>query len=856
MKNWRIEENLNAVRRRWKWLEFGRWFGTVGSALCLIWFLIQLAAWQGILSSISIYHLLILFMVLAGMAALLVIYLVTEIRRKKRSWIANALEKSCPPLMDRVNALVFLEENPRRSRSVRLENKIEDQAVKVFETQYPSAPFSPVRTRIHLGVFLLLLAGIIYFQERYDPFRALLADSPAPAPKSTPFELAPQSTVTETEPKKVWGEVRIVDPGHDVKLTKVDVLPLQIEMTTSDPMLKPIWVTSVDGGEESPHDLDAPSDPHYMVYQPLIYLDQLKVTEWDVVSYYAQVQNNAPAQYASPLNFIEIRPFREDILKMTGGKDGKENKRYQLLSELTGLIKQQTNLLQQTHQHEETTYAHDDMRLQDAKKLSQGESELATATNHFFGEIAAASENTPVGEILDELSQAEQQMDRATQALQDDVVAEGKQREQGALAHLIACRKAFQKVISDHPDAFGGGDNPTVTDEPPVTTAESLKALSQVSEMHDRDQAALQSLHQLTERQQALAPTVGHDISAAQRGQMQVKSDLHDLMDRNPDLFRGSDRESAAVQQNMMQTIVSLSSGETLNARHSMAHTVDSMKDLEKAVNKNHEARQLEQAYRLKNIIDQNARQLAQEQAKPGSLSDQQVKDLINSAQHSTSTLKDIVDNDGSGSFGPKLGEALSAGNQQALDNSLNQFGNSSAGPGRGAAAGQAQQSLQGISRAFDQSQPDLTNQIRGQDQLQPQSGDALDQASQQLQSMILAAEGQHPASPADQGKAMDQVLHDLEVGMIDSKMDSATRAKLVADADMLKKMKTPGTPVDPTALKKLLDQIESARVEANDPNQAKPPELDTTQVDPSKFPPAYRDRLRTYFEQLSAQPH
>jgi hypothetical protein len=91
---------------------------------------------------------------------------------------------------------------------------------------------------------------------------------------------------------------------------------------------------------------------------------------------------------------------------------------------------------------------------------------------------------------------------------------------------------------------------------------------------------------------------------------------------------------------------------------------------------------------------------------------------------------------------------------------------------------------------------------------------------------------------------------------MKDNKFTAATRDQMLADADDLLKQKAPGSPVDPAALKKFLDEIESVRVEANDANRAKPPEPNTTQIDPSKFPPAYRERLKNYFEQLSQPSH
>ncbi len=71
-------------------------------------------------------------------------------------------------------------------------------------------------------------------------------------------------------------------------------------------------------------------------------------------------------------------------------------------------------------------------------------------------------------------------------------------------------------------------------------------------------------------------------------------------MAKNADLFRKSTDEQAAVQENMTQAILKLSADQKEAARQAMARTADSMKDLEKAVNKQLEAQQMEQAYKLK----------------------------------------------------------------------------------------------------------------------------------------------------------------------------------------------------------------------------------------------------------------
>jgi hypothetical protein len=56
------------------------------------------------------------------------------------------------------------------------------------------------------------------------------------------------------------------------------------------------------------------------------------------------------------------------------------------------------------------------------------------------------------------------------------------------------------------------------------------------------------------------------------------------------------------------------------------------MSDLQKAVQRNHQLQQMAEAYKLKKIIDQNTQQLGQEKNKGGSLSPQEIKDLVNSA--------------------------------------------------------------------------------------------------------------------------------------------------------------------------------------------------------------------------------
>ena len=67
-----------------------------------------------------------------------------------------------------------------------------------------------------------------------------------------------------------WGEVRITEPGRDVVVTRVETVQLQIEAAAGSPLTTVEWFTSVNGGEETLHELPAPEEAQYAVYDPVI----------------------------------------------------------------------------------------------------------------------------------------------------------------------------------------------------------------------------------------------------------------------------------------------------------------------------------------------------------------------------------------------------------------------------------------------------------------------------------------------------------------------------------------------------------------------------------------------------------
>ncbi len=161
------------------------------------------------------------------------------------------------------------------------------------------------------------------------------------------------------------------------------------------------------------------------MYQPTLYLDELRLSDWDVMTYYAKANTEKENSFASDVYFLEVRPFREDILKMPGGENGEA---YQCLSELSTLISRQQHVIRQTHQHLQKPQEQENLQAQDRKKLSDAEADLGDSAQHLYAKMAGRMENKPIGDALDNLAKAEKSLDRASKLLGDNVMNEAQNR--------------------------------------------------------------------------------------------------------------------------------------------------------------------------------------------------------------------------------------------------------------------------------------------------------------------------------------------------------------------------------------------------------------------------------------------
>ena len=481
-----IETALNRAEFRWKWLRFVQHTALLGSIVCLLVCLLGISIVAGWISSKALVATLFVLLGVAAFVAWAVIIIGVAAGSPDRNWLAAAVERVDRRLMDRLNTLLFLEPRQKDPSAQSFALRIARQTQQVISKQPPPLPFSSQRPLAHVLTFILLLGATVLLYEVFSPWNRLQAASRAAnvARQSVPEKIPDLAlpTTNSIEQTRPWGEVRITDPGTDLKVTKVDVVPLQIEASANDSLETVSWSSTINGANETGHELPPPSESRYAAYQPTIYLDELKLSDWDVLTYYAKATTAKQNTYASEVYFVEVRPFREDILKLPGGSNGKPA---QCLNELSVLIYRQQHVIRQTHQYAQQPPADEKLQAQDRKKLADAENDLSESSRHLYAKMATEMENKPIGEALDNLAKAEKSLDQAGRSLQGNKLPEVQNHERGALSELIAARKMFQKAVSDHPDEFKE-DQPE--ESPPV--ADASKKLSQMAEFRNEAKAA------------------------------------------------------------------------------------------------------------------------------------------------------------------------------------------------------------------------------------------------------------------------------------------------------------------------------------------------------------------------------
>ncbi|HSU55161.1 MAG TPA: hypothetical protein VLT36_13975, partial [Candidatus Dormibacteraeota bacterium] len=824
-----VESSLNRAEFRWKWLRFVRHSAILGGLLAGLMLMFAAAVQGGMEVTRSTAVVFFVLVGTVGFVAWLVVLIAAIATTPERSWLAATLERVDPRLLDRLNTLLFLERFRARPHADAFSLRIAQQTRAVVADKPSPAAFPGVQVFPHLLAFLVALAATFTFYHLHPPWKHLLASArtktTTAANADKPLELALPAT-NNVEQNQNWGEVRITDPGTDIKVTKVDVVPLQIEAAANEPLRDVGWASAINGGEESAHTLAPPTEPRYAAYQPTLYLDEMNLSDFDVMTYYAKANTEKTNSFASDVYFLEVRPFREDIMKMPGGENGKA---YQSLNQLSTLIHQQQHVIRQTHQHIQKPAEQETLQAQDRSKLSAAEFDLKGSSDHLYAQMAAEMENRPIGEALDNLAKASKSLDQSGGLLRDNVMREVPNRERQALMELVAARKMFHKAISDNPDAFK--DDPQQDDQDTKTAPEPGKKLDQIAEFRNESKAAQQFMQKALDQQKAIeqqAKSPRADLSKLASQEQQLQKSLDNFQQDHPQVFKGAQDEAKSAQQALNKATSALQKGSG-DSPSATKQASEELGKLNQAMNSQSAGQQLANAYKLKELLDQQSRALGKFAESTNSSED--VQKLASSARQTVNELQKAAEQDPTrDSFGQPLRDALSGTNKVNLDTKLNQLQQAQEANEKRQRAGEASQSLAQVSKAFSASEPKAMQMAGKSDSLKPSGQDSLNMGMAELESLIKAMEENRQLPKDSQGKQSREALFNLQSGLRSFYGDNEKGNQIAVHLEKALKAEA----LNVGDLKKLMDELQHFSVETSDHLAKKDDKPDITNIDPT----------------------
>lgn len=845
-----VEANLKRARAHWRRLRLLQHTSTLAVILCGPLLLLAWGLINGWAAPPWLVRLGLGLLAVGALVTWTILFACVVSNTPPRTWLAALLERGQTRLQDRLNTLVHLEKPARRNTLLRsFYHRIATQTHTILAQAPPDVPLAARRPLVHFWIALAVVIATTWVYDHYSPWKRYLAahqerlhakSNPPAIPQAEPELSLPTNNIAEQ--RQPWGEVRITDPARDLQVTKVDVVPLHIEAAATDPLQKVAWSTTINGRSETNHKLPAPAEPRFAAYKPDVYLDEMRLADWDVVTYYAKASTDKLNSFASEVYFLEVRPFREDILKIPGGGGGQA---YQCLNELTALITRQQHIIRQTHQHVQSPPPLPNLQTQDRLKIAEAETDLGDSTKHLYAKMATEMENKPIGEALDQLAKAEAELRKAGKALTDNTFPEAQNRERSGLAELVAARKAFQKVVSENPSLFDDDKE----EDPQQASASDQNALEEIAEYRNQAKAAedlvnktLVKERDIAQRARAQSRTNYSRLAAEQRV---LQSNLEQFQKQNPAAFRDAQNEFSQVTNAMKRAADSLSQAKS--PRTNAQQAVQCIEKLQSALQHKSASQQLADAHKLKQMLDRQTQTMQQCHNSADGLSSELMQDTAGQAQQTVQELKKAAEQDPTrGQFGPALQQALSNTNLAMINQQLSNLKQSQTPEQRKEAAGEAGKELAKVSEAFEKSLPEALKAARKTDALKPDPGESFDLGLAQLQSLIKQLERQNGK---DQGKQGREALFNLQTGMRDQHGGNERGDQLMVRVEKALK---PGQAPDVANLRKLMDELQKFSVEMKAQVAKKDEQVEVTNIDPASLPPAYRGRIQKYFQKLS----
>lgn len=625
-----IEEHLQKASSWWKWQLFVRRSAALAAMLSCCLLLLGVAMLQGWLTDGTAAAVIFFTTVFFAAICWFLVAVFTADKRLGRDWQAASLEKSYQPLMDRVNTLVYLQ-NKNDPASGAYRQAIERQTRQLLKVAPRTVRFSWFRTWLYLAGSIALLAANIGFYSYCQPWQRLgVASDPTLHEEDlqrAELKIPETTQLADSEPfaaedRGPWGEVRISEPGRDLRIVLSEVVPLQIEAACNEPIQRVAWFSTVSGHDEVMHPLPAPQDPRYNVFRAEIWPEALALEEWDVVSYYAQATCDTGRQYKSDTYFIEILPLSEQL-------DALPESAYRALEDMTGMLQLQQEVIRQTARLAEQPTGTDYQQRSDA--LAAEEANLAEAARHLAADLQNRS---PSEELADALERAETWFDEAQQSLQQQAFSEARNSQQEALSGMVAARKELYKSVRETPGRWdrstsqlAGTKGLRKKDNEEGQPPEAGPLPDKVKELQKKQEHladAQEAVKQLQKKQadltrQAAASDVD-ELPQLAKQQQSLQRGLQRLIKERPQDFEGIEAEAERLEKQMESTAKAMDLAQENAQRMATAsrEQLDQLaKDLEQSQAAQQAQQQLEQAQTLEQWLDQSIDDLASFEKQP-----------------------------------------------------------------------------------------------------------------------------------------------------------------------------------------------------------------------------------------------
>lgn len=955
-----------SLRRRWlRFLRGSATLATVTTGIALLLGITMAIDW---LTSPTWVTVSFVVLVLGSLLAWFCVAVASAFAMDEPARLAASLEHVDRPLMDRLNTLIFLKSQRARQNEPYVE-RIQQQARQVLRRPGAPQPFSPRESLRHFAVFLVTLFATILFYSCFQPFGHVVAASDdeavvTPEDEYTPPVIPPVQQPGQVPPEQEspWGEVRISEPGHDLRVITLDVVPLRIEAAANRPLQEVAWFTGINREPDVRHDLPPSDDPQYAVYTPELDLLDYSLEPWDVLSYFAQATTEDGQSYRSDVYFVEVLPLRDELDRLDEAPD---NSGYGLLEQLTAMIERQQDVIRRTIRQQRLTDQFETDRKSQNENLAQDEDELSEVAQHVAAEVASSFGGTALDELNEPLSCAETALGQAAESLREDELNEAGQHEQVALAELVATRKQLHEIleraldnakppmddldpleqaleeqierygqIEEQPDDF----SPEQLGETTEKTKELLKKLDEAADEQPPEQEPPSRLRkELTEKERQRLTSqcdklcqsqAGGDKSqaagelkkgvrklsdalSADRAQQQAARDnarlaeekrrlerlqreiesardfvkktlleernlekqanpgkkdqlprladkqrelnrsLDDFIEQNPESFCQFGKECSGAQS-AMQGAAQAMANRSGDARQRAGQAAERLQELDESLEQHLQQNELAQAYKLREMLDQQIEQLGECQdsgASPG-----QCQQLAGQAKSVTGQLKQIAEQPPtSEAFGPGLREALSDENQGELGSLADQLVQAEGTGGEKDAAGGLQEALQEVSRAFDASRPGgMQGQLQAGGCLRPGGSNAMSRGMQLLEGAAQRQARGRPLSRQDQARLGREAASNLEAGMSEPSGYNERSRQVVEE--LRRDLEERAVPIDLELIRELREDIQQLRREVTMKDQSPTVEPEIQHIDPSRLPPAYRKSIETYFQKLSEE--